>query len=104
MCVGVFNDGVVATTLTIVGFDVKGRQATLQPFEWDHQTSPLPIRLEPGDTWDGYMVMMELAAREPPSGTIEVRPVATGGRRGFRPRRSWRRPWRTTWRQVWNGP
>jgi hypothetical protein len=101
MCVGVFNEGLVATTLTNVMFAMKGRAESLQPTEWYlQQPQPLPIRLEPGDTWDGYITMDDLGAREPRGATIKMRPVAVSGRRRFRPRRSWRKPWRSSWRQV----
>jgi hypothetical protein len=103
LIVEVFNEGLVATTLTNVGIEVKGREGRLVPTRWYlQQPQPMPIRLEPGDTWDGYLTMSDLAAREPRGSGIEVRPEAAAGGRKFRPRRSWRRPWRSTWRQVWN--
>jgi hypothetical protein len=84
MCVGVFNEGLVGTTLTNVAFEMKGRSETLQPTEWYMQRpQPLPIRLEPGDTWDGYMTLHDLGARWPRGTTIRVRPspvAAAAGR------------------------
>jgi hypothetical protein len=92
--------GLVATTLTNVTFEWKGHAETLQATQWYlQQPKPSPIRLEPGDSWDGYMSLNDLGARHRRSTNIQVRPVAvtSGGR--FRPRRSWRRAWRSTWRQ-----
>jgi hypothetical protein len=104
MCVGVFNEGLVATTLSNVAFALKGTSDMLQPTEWYlQQPSPLPIRLEPGYTWDGYLTMADLGARQPRGTSARMRPVAIAGGRRYRPRRSWRRPWRSTWRTV-SGP